>query len=192
MILDGGHCPGGLESTVLDVTSEPPRLLRPGLVTPEQIESLIGPIHRFARDPTRPLASPGLLDRHYARRKLGWKSPTMMAARVIELARRDESIGWLTWPDVPPVPNVTRIELPREPIGYAAGLYAALHDCSMRTACSGSLSPVLRTATIGSPSAIDFIEPQAIRGNSGFTLPSSSSANTRKSSVGAVSVAVSA
>lgn len=46
---------------------------------------------------------------------------------MIELARNDESIGWLTWPDVPPVANVTRIDLPREPIGFAAGLYAALH-----------------------------------------------------------------
>jgi L-threonylcarbamoyladenylate synthase len=128
MILDGGPCPGGLESTVLDVTTDPPRLLRPGLVTPEQIESVIGPIQRAARvDATRPLASPGLLDRHYAPQARLELATDDGRARVIELARSDESIGWLTWPDVSPVPNVTRIDLPREPIGYAAGLYAALH-----------------------------------------------------------------
>jgi L-threonylcarbamoyladenylate synthase len=128
MILDGGPCPGGLESTVLDVTTDPPRLLRPGLVTPEQIESVIGPIQRAARvDATRPLASPGLLDRHYAPQARLELADDDGRARVIELARSDESIGWLTWPDVPPVPDVTRIDLPREPVGYAAGLYAALH-----------------------------------------------------------------
>jgi L-threonylcarbamoyladenylate synthase len=129
MILDGGPCPGGIESTVLDVTSDPPRILRPGLITVAQIESLIGPIHRFAeRDSTGPLASPGLLDRHYTP-----QAPLEIAdddgrARVEELLRTDESVGWLTWPDVPPVPTIRRIDLPRDPIAYAARLNAALHD----------------------------------------------------------------
>jgi L-threonylcarbamoyladenylate synthase len=128
MILDGGPCPGGLESTVLDVTSDPPRLLRPGLVSPEQIESVIGPIRREARvDASRPLASPGLLDRHYAPQARLEIADDDGRSRVIELARTDESVGWLTWPDMPPVPNVTRLDLPRDPIGFAAGLYAALH-----------------------------------------------------------------
>jgi L-threonylcarbamoyladenylate synthase len=128
MILDGGPCPGGLESTVLDVTSDPPRLLRPGLVTPEQIESVIGPIQRVAHvDATRPLASPGLLDRHYAPQARLEIAEDEGRTRVIELTRSDESVGWITWPDVPPIDNVTRLDLPREPIGYAAGFYAALH-----------------------------------------------------------------
>jgi L-threonylcarbamoyladenylate synthase len=128
MILDGGPCPGGLESTVLDVTSDPPRILRPGLVMIEQIESVIGPILRFAPARTdQPLASPGLLDRHYAPR-----APLQLAdddgrSRVAEFIAKGERVGWLTWPDVPPVSNVTRMDLPREPIAYAAGLYAALH-----------------------------------------------------------------
>src|SRR6185369_905679 len=46
LILDGGATPGGLESTVLDLTVSPPALLRPGLVTPTQIEAAIGPIAR--------------------------------------------------------------------------------------------------------------------------------------------------
>jgi L-threonylcarbamoyladenylate synthase len=128
MILDGGPCPGGLESTVLDVTSDPPRLLRPGLITIGELESIVGAIHRFARtDQSQPLASPGLLDRHYAPQARLEVADDDGRTRVIELARNDESIGWLTWPDVPPVANVTRIDLPREPIGFAAGLYAALH-----------------------------------------------------------------
>jgi L-threonylcarbamoyladenylate synthase len=104
-------------------------LLRPGLVTVEQIETLIGPILRFAPAVTdQPLASPGMLPRHYSPR-----APLEIAmddgrSRVIERARNEEKIGWITWPDVEDVPNVIRINLPREPIGYAAGLYAALHQ----------------------------------------------------------------
>lgn len=41
----GRNCDGGLESTVIDVTVDPPAILRPGLVTREEIEGVIGPLH---------------------------------------------------------------------------------------------------------------------------------------------------
>src|SRR5262249_3356268 len=44
MLLDAGPTPGGIESTVLDVTTSPPRVLRPGLVTLGEIEAIVGPI----------------------------------------------------------------------------------------------------------------------------------------------------
>ena len=69
-VLDTGPCPVGLESTVLDVTAGAPCLLRPGGVTLEAIEALIGPIGRgitpAAAETTRNLRSPGLLVSHYA------------------------------------------------------------------------------------------------------------------------------
>ena len=67
MILDGGATEVGVESTVLDVTASVPRLLRPGGVTREQIEQLIGPIVMGEADPLRP-SSPGQLESHYAPR----------------------------------------------------------------------------------------------------------------------------
>src|SRR5207249_2299162 len=48
LLLDGGPTVGGLESTVLDLTASPPRLLRPGLVSPAEIEAVVGPITRPA------------------------------------------------------------------------------------------------------------------------------------------------
>src|SRR5207248_1735225 len=48
LILDGGAAVGGIESTVLDVSVSPPRLLRPGLVTPADLEAVIGPVERPA------------------------------------------------------------------------------------------------------------------------------------------------
>ena len=65
LIIDGGACPLGLESTVVDLTQSPPVILRPGGVTRERLEQVIGPVgarHGSAIVP----ASPGMLDHHYA------------------------------------------------------------------------------------------------------------------------------
>ena len=59
MILDGGPTTGGIESTVLDLTTDPPRLLRPGLVTPAMIEEVIGRISRSGEPGTTVLGGAG-------------------------------------------------------------------------------------------------------------------------------------
>ncbi len=71
LILDGGACPIGIESTVIDLTPAQPVLLRPGGITVEDLESVIGPLASSAAeaesgaDATRPI-SPGRLGAHYA------------------------------------------------------------------------------------------------------------------------------
>ena len=73
MILDGGPCQVGLESTVIDVTGDVPRVLRPGGVTPEMIERICGAaqvdeaVMRPLKEGERP-RSPGMKYRHYAPR----------------------------------------------------------------------------------------------------------------------------
>ena len=73
LILDGGPCGVGVESTVLDVTGEIPRVLRPGGVSPEQIREICGACEVDAAV-MRPLGegeqarSPGMKYRHYAPR----------------------------------------------------------------------------------------------------------------------------
>lgn len=72
MIIDGGNIPIGLESTIVDMTSEIPMILRPGYVTAEMLEEVLGEVRT---DPTildvncneRPKA-PGMRYRHYAPR----------------------------------------------------------------------------------------------------------------------------
>ncbi|WP_420566551.1 L-threonylcarbamoyladenylate synthase [Thalassobaculum sp.] len=64
LILDGGACTVGLESTVLDVSGETPRLLRPGSVTREQIEDLVGPVDLAGQGDA--ITAPGMLASHYA------------------------------------------------------------------------------------------------------------------------------
>lgn len=68
LILDGGETIVGVESTVLDVSSKPARILRPGGVTREALESVIGTV-TLARQKHKVgevLPSPGLLEKHYA------------------------------------------------------------------------------------------------------------------------------
>jgi L-threonylcarbamoyladenylate synthase len=63
MVLDGGPSRVGVESTVIDLSGDRPRLLRPGGVPAEAIVALIGPL---AEPHAGPLRSPGQLESHYA------------------------------------------------------------------------------------------------------------------------------
>ena len=71
LIVDGGPCRVGVESTIIDLTENPPRLLRPGGVTLEQLEQLLGPV-TVDKAVTASIAgdavvkAPGMKYRHYA------------------------------------------------------------------------------------------------------------------------------
>ncbi len=65
LILDGGPCHVGVESTVVDCTGAAPGVLRPGGVTREQLEEVVGPVAATGADPGLP-RSPGMLASHYA------------------------------------------------------------------------------------------------------------------------------
>jgi L-threonylcarbamoyladenylate synthase len=69
IILDGGACEVGLESTVISLLEEKPRILRPGAITSQQLQALLGvPLHATAQPQpsTAPLLSPGMLAKHYS------------------------------------------------------------------------------------------------------------------------------
>lgn len=78
-ILDGGACSVGLESTVIDLSGEAVRLLRPGAVTREMLEAEIGPVQSAAPDGT--LVAPGMMESHYA---------PNAAVRLDAVERRDD------------------------------------------------------------------------------------------------------
>lgn len=132
LILDGGPTSGGMESTVLDLTTDPPRLLRAGLITPGQISDDLGlPLSAAAQtdDLPGPARSPGLQSRHYApcvplelADDDGW-------SRVEQLAADGRVVGWVAF-DVPAtgiMHHVRAVFMPHEPTAYAAALYAELH-----------------------------------------------------------------
>ena len=67
LILNGGPCEVGLESTILSFSEGRPRLLRPGGLPLEEIESVIGGVETSPVEEKKP-SSPGRLPRHYAPR----------------------------------------------------------------------------------------------------------------------------
>ena len=117
LVLDGGPCTIGLESTVVDVTTEPPRLLRPGGLTREQLEAAVGPLAEPAG--TGPLRSPGRLTSHYAP-----AHPLRLEARTV-----DADEGLLAFG--PALPGGARPTLNLSPAGdlveAAGNLFSMLH-----------------------------------------------------------------
>ncbi len=132
LLLDGGPTAGGLESTVLDLTSSPPRLLRPGLIAPHEIEQVIGGVERATPVHTpdeQPLPAPGMLARHYAPRAQ-LECADDAGRRIEELSRHGVRVGWLTLaaPEGELPAGVTVQVMPHDSAGYASRLYAALHE----------------------------------------------------------------
>lgn len=96
-ILDGGPTHLGVESTIVDLSGERPRLLRPGGVPSEAIEEVLGVL--LLPPPTRshgPQAAPGLLDVHYAPRTpltLIYGPPGPARQRLLEEVQRARASG---------------------------------------------------------------------------------------------------
>ena len=128
MILDGGPCPVGIESTIVDLSGAEPRLLRAGAITRRQVEEAIG---REVADAggDAPRAS-GRLKSHYApRAPLELLPATALPSRInalrgTPLAVLAPAAALLDWPaDV-----VLRLVAPAGAADYARRLYALLHQ----------------------------------------------------------------
>ena len=120
MILAGGKSQVGLESTVLDLTSGKPVILRPGGITKEQLEKLLGPIEAYKCSAAAPSA-PGMLASHYA--------PNLPLRLNAESATAAE--GFLTFgPDAFAKGGAERLNLsPQGDLGEAAAnLFAMLRQ----------------------------------------------------------------
>lgn len=91
-ILDGGPCVVGVESTVLDTLSVPPRILRPGGITLEALQeyepSISGPTGREDLPAATPAAAPGQMERHYAPHTPLYVFDAQGAVAVDAIARR--------------------------------------------------------------------------------------------------------
>jgi len=121
LILDGGPCRKGVESTVLSLLEEQPTLLRPGATTREQIEAVIGPIG-FAQNTSAPHHSPGQLTSHYAPHTPMRKLTPETRPRV------DERVGLLAIAprDATGYAAVEVLSQSGDLLEAAAGLFAAL------------------------------------------------------------------
>lgn len=111
MVLDGGPCTIGLESTVLDLSEDHPRILRPGGISRADIQAALG--RQLGEAPPQHLIkSPGNHPRHYAPR-----------AKVVLVKKVADSAAGLTF--APPI-NDQQLRMPLDARAYGKALYAGL------------------------------------------------------------------
>ncbi len=124
LILDAGPTTTGLESTVVDLTTPTPTLLRPGTITKEQLQAVLGQM----AESTDSRRSPGLRYRHYAPQKpvrlfTGAGALAQLEARLGKQAQA-HTIGIIH--HSPLTTTATTYQLPGDPAGAAHELYHAL------------------------------------------------------------------
>jgi len=132
LILDGGPCEVGVESTIIDLSGAQPRLLRPGRITLQQIEALLGVKLEIVTksDEALDIRAPGLLAVHYA------PSTTTLLCRTEELSTtlaelnaQGRRVGLITYHrPIRPLYLKHILQMPEAAHDYAQALYAALRE----------------------------------------------------------------
>ena len=129
LILDGGPCSEGMESTVLDLTTEVPEILRPNLVAAEALRRVLGEVEyepRYAVSGLR--ASPGQDPVHYApNAQVELVSREGISARFTELERARERVVGITREPSPMPVSARTLVLSASPAGFSRELYAAFY-----------------------------------------------------------------
>ena len=123
LVLDGGSSEVGIESTIVDVSSEEPVLLRPGHISREQLGQALG-VEILEKNEGSPRHSGGL-EKHYAPRTPARLVPTHALDKEISKLKNRVAVLAFSRPD-------ERVDfwlrMPRDPAGYAQKLYAALRE----------------------------------------------------------------
>jgi len=142
LVVDGGQCQVGIESTVLDLTQDPPCVLRPGIIGKSALEAVMmtGQGHEESGD-GEPLRSPGQLPRHYAPkaclRMLSWSDDRDLAEQLRVLGIDAGRVHVLAHQVIPGMVELGRVTvIPQDPEAYARALYSELHQCDLLGAAS--------------------------------------------------------
>jgi L-threonylcarbamoyladenylate synthase len=121
LILDGGPCKVGIESTVLSLTASKPRLLRPGGISRRELEGILGPIDSAPEQQIGAHPAPGLHPKHY--------SPRTTLYLTTKGNVPDKSHGiYLQYKHPPSRADIRIHQMPLSPALYAAVLYEVLHQ----------------------------------------------------------------
>ncbi len=141
LILDGGACQIGIESTVIDLTGETPAILRLGMIRKEQLQEVLGGAQlALENSGNDKLKSPGQLRCHYSPR-----------AKVIVgegswedlLNKSDKNTHVITFESVPNDRDpATWHEMPKTVQGYAKKIYETLNRCDQANAESILIQPL--------------------------------------------------
>lgn len=134
LIVDGGQCQVGIESTVLDLTAAPPRLLRPGMIHEQALLAVTGQLTLGFGDSEEILKSPGQLKKHYSpKAKLkafSWQSDKELRAHISNRKFQISKLNVIAHTHIPSREGFARVSvIPHDPEAFARALYAELHQC---------------------------------------------------------------
>jgi L-threonylcarbamoyladenylate synthase len=143
LIVDGGQSQVGIESTVLDLSVEPPRLLRPGIIHEQSLLAVTGELAIGSEDSGAVLKSPGRLRKHYAPKArlvmLAWRDEADLRQQLAlrhgrkEEGRRAKGEGGchiIAHTQIPSGSGFGRVSvIPHDPEAFARAIYAELHEC---------------------------------------------------------------
>jgi L-threonylcarbamoyladenylate synthase len=130
LIIDGGAAEVGIESTVVDLTGDGARVLRPGMISAGEI----GAVAAVPDAVDGPLKSPGQLPRHYAPNArllvLTWRDGEDLEGQIAYSRTPADRVCVIAHTEAVPGTRFGRLTmLPCEPAAYARALYAELHQC---------------------------------------------------------------
>ena len=133
LIVDGGQAQVGIESTVIDLSVRPARLLRPGIIHRESLGAVIGELSA-SLDAGPNLKSPGMLPRHYSPRARlvvrSWRDDPELRSHLAEIRADLARTHVVAYQRIPEPAGFGRVSLiPHDPEAYARALYAELHRC---------------------------------------------------------------
>lgn len=139
LIVDGGQCQVGIESTVVDLSVQPPCVLRPGMIHREALASVIGPVALGRGPAAEVFKSPGLLRRHYAPQTRlvirSWNDERELRLIAAALGAPQGRTCVIAHTRVPGGEGFRRVSvIPHDPEAFARAIYAELHACDEASA----------------------------------------------------------
>jgi L-threonylcarbamoyladenylate synthase len=135
LIVDGGQSQVGIESTVVDLTVSPPRVLRPGMIHEASLVAVTGDIqHPPGRVQQPTLRSPGLLPRHYAPKAmlviLEWTNDADLLRQLETRNSKPETCHLIAHTRIPSGTGFASVSvIPHDAEAFARAIYAELHRC---------------------------------------------------------------
>ena len=137
LIVDGGQSQVGIESTVLDLTVNPPKILRPGMIHLESLAAVCGEIHSpqsAVHSLDSALRSPGLLAKHYSPKArlivLNWRDDAELEFKIQNSKFKNQDCHVIAHARIPSGGNLGGVSvMPHDAEAFARALYAELHRC---------------------------------------------------------------
>jgi L-threonylcarbamoyladenylate synthase len=137
LIVDGGQSQVGIESTVLDLTASPPRVLRPGMIHVASLSAVCGQVQGSKSETQGSgsvLRSPGLLEKHYAPKAklllLNWRDDADLHSQLLTLNSQLLNCHVIAHTHVPSLEGFAQVSvIPHDAEAFARAIYAELHRC---------------------------------------------------------------